>query len=412
MQKKLIALAVAGLMSGAAFAQTSVTIGGKFDASYQFKRTAAADVVTNGDSSEIAAAGNYKTTETLGDGANSTSRISVGAKETIAPGYELRVDLDLRFGNINEGKSFSQDASKTGAITSQGGINTNDKKALSFTTPAGTLQWGVANLASNEYKLAEKPYMVTPKDTEIVKFGISQAREESLTNRNTSYFSPTINMGPVKTMFKGTFAFGENQKSGANDAEGGSALTNQSSGNVWVIGNEGVVMDGIVDWGFDVSDVRPSAGQSGVTGLGRNFTHAYLNIRPIPGNKNLKISTQYNVYKGATAVEGYYKEKNTNFVVAYNFNDKAEVGVEVSHLNDLGSNRNSGRGFMIGGSYFVSKSVQLYAGLSKTNYDRNEKITNGKYVGNAVQTSTVANFSGDLSKVDERYVRVGIMKEF
>ena len=58
MQKKLIALAVAGLMSGAAFAQTSVTVGGKFDAGYQFKRTANADVVTNGDSSEIAAAGN------------------------------------------------------------------------------------------------------------------------------------------------------------------------------------------------------------------------------------------------------------------------------------------------------------------------------------------------------------------
>ena len=31
MQKKLIALAVAGLMSGAAFAQTSVTIGGKVE---------------------------------------------------------------------------------------------------------------------------------------------------------------------------------------------------------------------------------------------------------------------------------------------------------------------------------------------------------------------------------------------
>jgi len=38
MQKRIIALAVFGLMSGAAFAQTSVTIGGKFDAGYQFKQ--------------------------------------------------------------------------------------------------------------------------------------------------------------------------------------------------------------------------------------------------------------------------------------------------------------------------------------------------------------------------------------
>ena len=248
--------------------------------------------------------------------------------------------------------------------------------------------------------IAEKPYMVSPKDTEIVKFGVSQLREESLTNRNTSYWSPVINLGPVKTLFKGTFAFGDNQKSGANDANG------VSSGNVWVVGNEGVVMDGIVDWGFDVTDVRPTTGMSGAEGRGRNFTHAYLNIRPIPGNKNLKISTQYNVYKGATAGEGYYKEKNTNFVLSYNFNGKGEIGAAISHLNDLGSNRNSGKGFMIGGSYFLSKSVQLYAGLSKTNFERNEVVVGGKYVG------TGAAFSGNFNKLDERYVRVGIMKEF
>lgn len=382
MQKKLIALAVAGLMSGAAFAQTSVTIGGKFDASYQFKKTA------NADKDGVAQGG--KTTETLGDGGNSTSRITFGAKEQIAPGYDIRVDLDLRFGTIEEGKNS----------TTTGGINANDKKAMAFTTPFGTLQWGVANLASNEYKLAEKPYMVSPKDTEIVKFGVSQAREESLTNRNTTYWSPVFNLGPVKTLVKGTFAIGDNQKSGASNVD------NASSGNVIVLGNEGVVLDGLVDWGFDVTDVRPTAQASGVGGLGRNFSHAYLNIRPIPGNKNLKISTQYNVYKGATALEGFYKEKNTNFVVSYNFNGKAEIGAAISHLNDLGSNRNSGKGFMIGGSYFLSKSVQLYAGVQKTNFARNESITNGKYAG------TAANFSTSLNKLDDRYVRVGIMKEF
>ncbi|GAB2896203.1 hypothetical protein GCM10027046_27030 [Uliginosibacterium flavum] len=382
MQKKLIALAVAGLMSGAAFAQTSVTVGGKFDACYSFSRTQAND--TDGNM--------IGTKESQDGGCNSTSRISIGAKEQIAKGYDIRVDFDLRFGNVHEGKN----------TTTTGGINSNDKKAMAFTTPFGTLQWGVANLQSNDYKLAEKPYMVTPKDTELVKFGVSQFREESLTNRNTSYWSPTFNLGPIKTLVKATYANGDNQKSGANDNEG----TPTSSGNVFVIGSEGVVMDGIVDWGFDVTDVRPSAQQSGAAGLGRNFTHAYLNIRPIPGNKNLKISTQYNVYKGASSSEGYYKEKNTNFVVAYNFNGKAEMGLGISHLNDLGTDRNSGKSVMIGGSYFLSKSVQVYANLVKQDFDRQQAITGGKYVG------TGAGFSGNATKSDSTTVKVGIMKEF
>ncbi|MDP5241190.1 porin [Uliginosibacterium sp. 31-16] len=398
MQKKLIALAVAGLMSGAAFAQTSVTVGGKFDACYQFARAQSKDADGN----------MIGTKESQEGGCNSTTRVSIGAKETIAPGYDIRVDFDLRFGNVHEGKSFSQDSSNK--ITSTGGLNSNDKKAMAFTTPFGTLQWGTANLQSNDYKLAEKPYMVTPKDTELVKFGVSQFREESLTNRNTSYWSPTFNLGPVKTLIKATYAIGDNQKGGTNDSEGTDTASAKSSGNVYVIGSEGVIMDGIVDWGFDVTDVRPSAAQSGAEGLGRNFTHAYLNIRPIPGNKNLKLSTAYNVYKGASAGDlGYYKEKNTNFVLSYNFSGKAEVGLGVSHLNDLGSGptgRNSGRSIMVGGSYFLSKSVQVYANLQKTDFDRQEKIAGGKYVGNAT------GFSGDITKADATTIKVGIMKEF
>ena len=386
MQKKLIALAVAGLMSGAAFAQTSVTVGGKFDACYTFARAQAND--TDGNM--------IGTKETLDGGCNSSSRVTIGAKEQIAPGYDVRVDFDIRFGNVHEGKNAA----------TTGGLNSNDKKVMAFGTPFGTLQWGVANLASNEYKLAEKPYMVTPKDTELVKFGVSQFREESLTNRNTTYWSPTFNLGPVKTLVKATYAIGDNQKGGTNDSEGGASLTNPSSGNVFVIGSEGVIMDGIVDWGFDVTDVRPSAGQSGIDGLGRNFTHTYLNIRPIPGNKNLKFSTAYNVYKGATAAEGYYKEKTTNFVVAYNFDGKAEVGLGVSHLNDLGSDRNSGKSIMVGGSYFLSKSVQVYANLQKTDFDRYQTIALGKYAG------TSANFSTNVTKSDATTVKVGIMKEF
>ncbi len=125
MQKKLIALAVAGLMSGAAFAQTSVTLGGKFDACYSFSRAQTAEPSTQS-----------PTKETMDGGCNTSSRVTIGAKETIAKGYEIRVDYDIRFGNVMEGKNSS----------TTGGLNSNDKKAMAFSTPAGTLQWGVANL--------------------------------------------------------------------------------------------------------------------------------------------------------------------------------------------------------------------------------------------------------------------------
>lgn len=140
MQKKLIAVAVAGLMSGAAFAQTSVTVGGKFDACYEFSRAQARETADVNGPENMA-----PTKETQRDGCNSTSRVTIGARENIAKGYDIRVDFDIRFGNVHEGKT---------------GLNSNDKKAMAFTTPFGTLQWGTANLMSNDYKLAEKPYMV------------------------------------------------------------------------------------------------------------------------------------------------------------------------------------------------------------------------------------------------------------
>ena len=402
MQKKLIAVAVAGLMSGAAFAQTSVTLGGKFDACYEFSKA------SNADSAGGSTGG--KTTETQRDGCNSTTRVTIGARETIAKGYDIRIDYDIRFGNVHEGKS---------------GLASNDKKAMAFTTPFGTLQWGTANLVSNEYKLAQKPYMVSPKDTELVKWGVSQLREESLTSRHSAYWSPVLSVGPVKTLVKGSYAFGDSRKSGASNADGG------GSGDAFVIGNEGVVMDGLLDWGLDYTRRSPTGSSSYAGGVsstswaldskgvakstttysggGMIFTHAYINLRPLPGNKNLKISAQFNTYRGYNAAEagGTFKEKNTNFVVSYNFDGKAEVGVGVSHLNDLGYSRNSGRGIMIGGSYFLSKSVQLYAGLSKNNFDSNAgTISGGKYVG------TGTNFTGNISKVDSRTIKVGIMKEF
>ena len=123
---------------------------------------------------------------------------------------EAGVSMDLRFGNFHEGKNAA----------TTGGINSNDKKAVYLkSNMLGTVQWGVINSGDNFY-LATKPYMVEPKDLEIVKYGIATYRMEALTSRNTTYTTPTLNLGSFAIMGLANYAIGDGHKSGANDATG------------------------------------------------------------------------------------------------------------------------------------------------------------------------------------------------
>jgi len=386
MQKTLIALAIAGLMSGAAFAETSVKIGGKYDAGYQFTNAANAD---NADGTYAGAT----TKATMGDGGSTSSRITVQASEDLAPGWQIMADLDLRFGTIEEGKNS----------TTTGGLNSNDKKVLHLTTPYGNLHWGVYNLAQQQfYDYEEKPYMVNIKDLEIVKYGISEKRNTSLTNRVTEYDTPILTTGPVQNRLKFSYAIGDGRKAGSNDVDG------NASGDAYAVQETGAVGQW-VNWGIS-SFHRTNALEGTVarTGLGNGFhgSENYINIHPIEG---LKIGVNYNVYKGAgdtTSDNGLFKEKNTNFVVAYNFGSKAQIGIERSHLNDLSTNRNSGKGWMVGGAYFLSKSTFLYLAWQKDDYARNVSSVGGGYSG------TGAAFTATFNKIDQKYTRFGIVKEF
>jgi hypothetical protein len=389
MKKTLIALAVAGLMSGAAFAETSVKIGGKFDVGYQFKNSAVVDG-TGGTSA------GSTTTATMGDGGASTSRITVQASEDLAPGWSAMVDLDLRFGTIEEGKN----------TTTTGGLNSNDKKALYLSSPFGTLRWGVMNLVGQQYwDFEEKPYMVNVKDLEIVKYGISEKRHESLTSRNTEYDTPILTTGSVRNRLKFNYAFGDGRKAGSNDVD------NTSSGDVYAIAETGAVGKW-VNWTLSaVHRVDTAEGVASTSRNGTTFQEHSINIHPIEG---LKIGFNYNIYKGfgdtatgdnGVASNGIYKEKNTNFVIAYNFGSKAQIGIERSHLNDLADTRNSGKSWMIGGSYFLTKSTYLYVGYEKDDFARNEKGYT-KYAG--TKTGEIDSWS----KVDSTYTRFGIVKEF
>lgn len=96
MQKKIIALAVAGLMSGAAFAQTNVTISGVWDVGYLSSKTQGNNgaTETNAAGSNTATSGiTFRAQEDLGGG------MKAGAQITTEPGGNAGNGTGVAFAN-------------------------------------------------------------------------------------------------------------------------------------------------------------------------------------------------------------------------------------------------------------------------------------------------------------------------
>lgn len=383
---KVSAVAIASLFFGIAHAETSVNVGGVYDVGYMFKRIASLDNPKTGQST------GGTTTETLGDGAGQGSRIIINAKEDIAPGWSSTISLDLRFGSILEGTN---------------GVSSNDRKALFLYTPYGTLRWGVQSIAQAQYwDYEEKPYMVNVQDLEVVKYGVLSKRDESLTSRETEYDSPILHVGPVQTRVKFGYAFGANRTTGANNTDGtnsGDILSAAWTGALKCANSKG----NCITWGVSsIAKVNTTPGAVASARNGMHFSENYINIHPVDG---LKIGFSYNVYKGfgdtATGSDGIYKEKNTNLIIAYNWGNRFQIGAARAHLNDLGSTRNSGKSWMIGGTYFFSRNFFAFAAWQKEDYARNES-------GYKKFSGTKTNFTDTWVKQDLRYTRIGIVKTF
>jgi hypothetical protein len=390
-REKLLVAAIAAMLANGAMAATTVSVGGVYDVGYMFKRTA------NVDNSDGTSKGGV-TTATLGDGAGQGSRILVNASEDLAPGWRAALQLDLRFGVVEEGS--------TAATT--GGLNSNDRKALWLFSPYGNLRWGVQNLSVWQFwDFEEKPYMVNIQDLEVVKYGVSTRRDEGLTSRNTEYDTPILELGPVKSRLKMNYAFGDNRKSGSND------IDNTGSGDQWSLAATGAYnpswhSGNLINWGFSTSTRAETVeGVAPGSRTGMHWSENYINLHP---TDYLKVAFSYNVYKGfgdtaGTTDNGIYKEKNTNLVVSYNYGKLWQIGVGRAHLNDLGTTRNSGKSWMIGGTYFVSPSFMLFFGWEKDDFARNEGGYK-KYLG------TYSGFSSSWTKQDMVYTRIGVVKTF
>jgi len=99
MQKKIIALAVAGLVSGVAFAQSNVTVYGLVDMDYLYSKTKTGDLGVNPN------AGNYKFSgikDGFDDGLNG-SRVGFKGEEVLGNGLKALFQIELRV-NVSNGQ--------------------------------------------------------------------------------------------------------------------------------------------------------------------------------------------------------------------------------------------------------------------------------------------------------------------
>ncbi|MEC5384087.1 porin [Uliginosibacterium sp. H3] len=400
MQKTLIASAVACLSLSSAQAQTTVTVGGRIDAGYTFTKQSNNDAA-NG------TPGGGKTTETMSDNAMTTSRLLVQAKEDLGSGFGAEVYIDLRFGNFFEGKDGTT-----------GGLNANDRKSLSLTSPIGYLMMGVQNPAGHNYTVAEKPYMSSPKDVNNIQYGVALLRETKLTQRNAELRTAAIPVAATNWALKGSYAIGDNRKSGVSDIAG------VGSGDFYSVGFEGAYGSvsndmernrPFMSWGYDFNrkgDTNAAAANpTGPSNQNNSiqFSKVFYTIRPIP---SVKLGTAYFMYSGynpsAVAAQGpAFQEKNWSIDAQYTWRDKIVAGAYYSRLNDMGQVRNSGKGYGMAAYYYLSKTLAIGATTTRQDFQRNETITGGKFDG------TAPGFIGSsVAKLDKRQSWINIMKDF
>ncbi|MBU1237740.1 MAG: porin [Gammaproteobacteria bacterium] len=126
MQKKLIAVAVAGLLSSAAFAESNVTISGVADAYY---------ARLTGD--------NLKSINAIGTGGLSGSRIALNGAEDLGNGLKAIFQMELGFNLVNNGSTLAKAAGSLSDSTGAGnGITTTRQSYVGLAGSFGAVVAG------------------------------------------------------------------------------------------------------------------------------------------------------------------------------------------------------------------------------------------------------------------------------
>ncbi|WP_301102648.1 porin [Propionivibrio sp.] len=351
MQKKIIALAVAGLVSGAAFAQSNVTVYGIADAA-----------VTNW-------SGANQRATAIENGGNTglyTSRLGFKGEEDLGNGLKAIFQIES-------------------------GVNVDG------TTTAQNTVWGSARQAN---------VGLTSAKFGTVKIGQQSTLADAWHGINTETMG---NLSPNDLLGKSTGTF-SNTKIQAVSYQSPN-LSGFTLGAAWIPVNVSATGVGVDDTTL-VTTTRNDIYQLGVNyangPFGANATWAVRDQKftGSENSKDLTVGVSYD-FKVVKVMGGYYLSQNVGTALTSTLRNQdnalwtlgvqvpvgsaGKVAVQYARKDDDAADMNA-NAWLLGYTHMLSKRTSLYAAYARVNNDTNSEI---QPVGGAVFTSiTGKNFNG------------------
>lgn len=365
MQKKVIALAVAGLVSGAAFAQNNVTIYGLIDAGMEFgKYNSTGGSVTRVQSGQTAGSRiGFKGEEALGNG--------LKAVWTLEQGIQVDTGMQTHSGGAtNVGPAFGRQAF-AGLSSATLGTATVGRQY----TPAFGVQI-TADAFANGYGagLNNSISAATPGYTSRI-------------DNSVAYTSP--NFSGFQAVLAHSTGTGDVGDEAATRTQG----TDDKAGRVWA--GSATYTNGPLWIGASYQDI---------TGAANNIDNKYYLLGGTYDFKVAKLFAAYNQGKQTTA--GALSDKKRGYSVGVRVPFGAHTVIaQYSHRKDKDTVNSDMSLWGVGYEYAMSKRTNLYAGYSKLNNESAGTNTMGPAGGGTIGQTVNAGY-------DPRVLQVGFKHSF
>jgi predicted porin len=384
MQKKLIAVAVAGLMSGAAFAQSNVTVYGVADLFYAHVSATGAPSANAIDSGGLAGSRlGFKGVEDLGN----------GIKALFVLEYGLALDTNSGLGDWSARTAPVNSWNSTGYNTNSVGTNNTARQQLVGLTGAfGTVAGGYAQTAGYDFACAVDPLAGGALDTTSRLPGqmLLNCGKGGRSSNAIAYISPSFS----GFNFALNYALGENMTATTSADNAFLVAANFATGPVDVravyskakINSNNVVTSGNV---YNVTNVNASnsftTNSLGVVTATPGNAGGTQNV-PLPSGTTIKefgLGGSYDL--GVAKLFASYQTLNANiltgtnktyqFGVAVPLAGGALVGsyakVKLDEIDKLTGLKFDDKSYAIAYVYGLSKRTKVYGGYNKYDNDKN-----------------------------------------
>jgi predicted porin len=319
MKKSILALAVLSAISGAAMAQSSVTIYGIIDAGVAYKNAGAGTVTS------------------LDSGLNSTSRLGFKGTETLTGGLKANFNLEMGL----KADTGSTDA----ALFARGawvGLSGDD---------FGSVNVGRYKSLTYIYGAQVDPFMDGLLGKSDLMLKINSVRDNSVTYTSNSMSGFT---------FAAQYGFGE--KAGNATANRVTSLAG-SYANGPLVAN--IVWDETKDTNGNLSVSGKETGKRLLAGASYDFGKDFYGV---------KLNAMFEEIKGAVSLTNLTETKESLYVLGASIKDGAStfIGSYTSSKMKTTANADSSR-VALGYTYDLSKRTNLYTSLARVENNKTVK---------------------------------------